>query len=93
MPECEFGDHNREIPFDQPWLQYAIPFSNGEYATCFRFAPMIHRNGTVATDECTADFFNTSATIECSEYIYNTDERNLQTEVRKNVLFIVPFDC
>lgn len=90
MPECEFGN-NRGIPFDQPWLRYAIPFSDGEYATCFRYAPMIYTNGTVTTDECTAEMFNNSATIECTEFVYASDEKNLQTEVRGEMLYSIHF--
>lgn len=82
MPECDIGVDNREIGYDQPWLQKAIPSTNGQLESCVRYVP---KNQTttlfVENTECSADLFNTSQQIQCSEYIYSTDERNIQTEV------------
>lgn len=84
MPECDIGENNREIAFNQTWLQFAIP-SNDTLDSCVRYASF---NGqqTAENVQCSADFFNTSSTIECSEYIYASDESNVQTEV-ENILY------
>lgn len=81
MPECEFADNNREIPFDQPWLSNAIPYSNDGIDNCFRYAPKNQTNEK--SGECAADLFNKSVRIACSEYVYASDERNVQTEVKE----------
>lgn len=81
MPECDVGANNREIPFNQSWLENAIPFSDGKINQCQRFAPM---NRTIADGgECSADMFDTSLEIACSEYIHASDEINVQTEVNQ----------
>lgn len=78
MPECEVGNNNRELAFNQPWLNYAIPSENGKYDKCYRYAPKSNLNDP---GKCSADMFDTSKRIECTEYIYASDEVNLQTEV------------
>lgn len=85
VPECDIGDNSRDIAYDQPWVRSAIPsFSNGKLKNCVRYAP-IKRNETdlfAKNQQCTTELlFNTSAEIECTEFIYATDERNVQTEV------------
>lgn len=85
MPECEEGEDNRQIPFNQSWLHYAIP-SNDTQKNCIRYAP---KNG-LNNNQCNADFFNTSSRIECSEYIYASDERNVQTEVINIIISHIP---
>lgn len=82
MPECEFGENNRDLPYDRPWLKDAIPWENGKFDNCYRYAPKNQTFYTVA-DRCSADMFDKSIKISCSEYIYETDERNIQTEVRE----------
>lgn len=79
VPECDIGENNRAIAFNQSWLQFAIP-SNDTLDSCVRYAPL---NGQQSAEnvQCGADFFNTSSTVECSEYIYASDESNVQTEV------------
>lgn len=52
---------------------------DGKLKNCMRYAS-IHENSQ--SYECTSTSFNTSAEIECSEFIYATDEKNIQTEVQ-----------
>lgn len=79
MPECEFGKNNREIPYDSPWAHYAIPSLNGKIDRCFRYAP---KNLTIIEgSQCNADMFDNSTKIECTEFIFATGERTIQTEV------------
>lgn len=80
VPECDIGENNRVIQYDQPWLHDAIPTSNGKLKNCVRYAP-INGNDTDNNHECSASMFNTSVEIECSEFIYVTDQKNVQTEV------------
>lgn len=84
VSECDVGENDREIEYDQPWLHYAIPYENGKIKNCVRYARLERREtGTPAErDQCTAEIFNRSSEIECSEYIYSSDEKNLQTEAR-----------
>lgn len=77
VPECDVGDNNREISYDQPWLQYAIPQSQNGYENCVRYAPI--NSSTSST--CNISNFNTLEQIKCTEFIYTTDESNVQTEV------------
>lgn len=84
IPECDVGD-NREIVYEQPWLRNAIPIaenSNGKLNNCVRYAPRI-KNSSIesSTEKCDIDIFNTSEQIECSDFVYATDEKNVQTEV------------
>lgn len=76
MPECEFAVNNRDLQYNQPWVNYAIPFKNDKPDNCYRFAP---KNWTAA--QCNADMFDVFTKIPCTEYVHATDERNLQTEV------------
>lgn len=80
MPECDIGENNRDIIYDQPWLSYAIPPSKDGFDNCVRYAP---KNASTAASgyECSADLFDTSKTIKCSEFVYTSDENNIQTEV------------
>lgn len=84
MPECEdITVNNRELEFNQPWLNFAIPpdsAANKKVHSCVRYAP-IAAALTNGTGQCTADSFNKEQTIECTEFVYATDERNIQTEV------------
>lgn len=80
VPECEVGN-NRELPFSQAWLSNAIPLENGKLDHCHRYAP---KNWTATLSDpgkCSADMFDTSVKIACTEYVYTSDEANLQTEV------------
>lgn len=84
MPECEIGDNNRDIAYEQPWLNYAIPVKNDKFDNCFRYAP---KNLTATPNEsgiCSADMFDTSKKIACTEFIHASNEINLQTEVHKS---------
>lgn len=80
VPECDIGANNREIPYNQPWLASAIPYSNGKFDQCHRYAP-VNQNKLTDTFQCDSNLFNTSQIIPCSEYIYASDEKNVQTEV------------
>lgn len=80
MPECDVGESNRAMEFDQPWLHYAIPSSNNQLKNCVRYAP-IETNAGSGNVTCNANMFNTSVEIACSEFIYASDEKNIQTEV------------
>lgn len=87
MPECDIAQtNNRDIAYDQPWLQYAIPSTDGKYEKCFRYA--IKNHTSFETDQCNADMFDNSTKIECTEYIYGSDEKNIQTEVGQIIPFI-----
>lgn len=79
MPECEFGSNNRELPFNQPWLSDAIPSENGKFDNCHRYAP---KNwSAIEPGQCNANMFDTLTKIPCNEFIYASDEKNIQTEV------------
>lgn len=85
MPECDaVGVNNRELTFNQPWLRYAIPSSDGQYDNCYRYAPT-HSN-TSGPGQCSTDMFDTSKKIACTEFVYASGERNIQTEVKNCVL-------
>lgn len=81
VPECDIGDNNREISYDQPWLSHAIPSSSNGFESCVRYAL---KNVSSSGPQCSADHFDTSKQIKCSEYIYSSDEKNVQTEVPNN---------
>lgn len=85
MPECEFGLNNRELPFDQSWLNNAIPTENGKIDNCYRYAPINYNK--IEPNQCSADMFNKSRKIPCNEYIYATDEKNVQTEVQPKPIY------
>lgn len=81
MPECDVdGVNNRDLVYNQQWLRYAIPFNDGKYDNCYRYAPT-HSTITTGSGQCSADMFNTSMKIACTEFVYASDERNIQTEV------------
>lgn len=84
VPECELDKDGREVGYNQTWLQFAIPYSNGREKNCVRYAPLVGNNTkfTSGKDQCDAKMFDTTREVECSEYVYSTDEKNLQTEVK-----------
>lgn len=85
MPECDISEtNNRDIRYDQPWLRHAIPSTNGKYDKCFRYA--IKNQTSSEVNQCNADIFDNSTKIECTDYIYASDEKNIQTEVRATKL-------
>ncbi|XP_031627744.1 uncharacterized protein LOC116343679 [Contarinia nasturtii] len=77
ITECDVGDNNRKISFDQAWLKYAIPSTKSGFEKCVRYAPI----NSVTSNKCDANSFNTSRIIGCTEFIYATDEMNVQTEL------------
>lgn len=89
IPECDVGNENRDIGYDQIWVKYAIPKSRDEFEKCVRFAPnktaVPFDEEELAFQQCSREQFDTSKQIQCSEFIYRTDETNVQTEVRLNV--------
>lgn len=80
VPECDVGDNNRAIGYDQPWLKYAIPSTSNGFENCLRYAPI--NVSAPYGHQCSANLFNTSKQIRCTEFVYTTDETNVQTEVR-----------
>lgn len=90
MPECEdITVNSRQLEFNQPWLNFTIPpdpATDKSVHSCVRYAPISNGAG-----QCTADSFDTQQTIECTEFVYATDEQNIQTEVcslEKKIKFI-----
>ncbi|XP_055299839.1 organic cation transporter protein-like [Sitodiplosis mosellana] len=85
IPECDVGENSREIAYDQPWLRNAIPTienSNGKMENCVRYASLDRNSSTESSlAKCGPDMFNKSLIVKCSEFIYATDERNVQTEL------------
>lgn len=81
IPECDTNTGNREIEFDQPWLTHAIPSSkDSNFAKCVRYAP--NDNVTnIDQNDCSANMFDSTRQIECNEFIYSSDEINVQTDV------------
>lgn len=81
IPECDATNtDNRKIEFDQPWLAHVIPSSQDSLADCVRYAP--NDNLTeIDQNACSANMFDASRLIECNEFIYSSDEINVQTEV------------
>lgn len=83
VPECEFdGESDRNIPYDQPWLKNAIPFESGKIDHCRRYA--LKNLSAIAGGQCDANMFDTTTKVSCNEFIYASDERNIQTEVGKS---------
>lgn len=79
VPECDVGENNREISYDQLWLKDAIPKSENGFENCFRYAS--NNSYTSKEHECDRDQFDTNRRIQCTEFVYKTDETNVQTEV------------
>lgn len=85
MPECDVGANNRDIKYDQEWLKLAIPFNDNNHPeSCTRYAP--NNISAVKSRQCSAELFDKSTKIECSEFVYASDEKNVQTEVSE-ILF------
>lgn len=80
VSECDISANNREIQYDQPWLRYAIPQPNGKLSSCFRYAPISKNESSGFIGECRPEMFDTSETVKCTEFIYTSDEKNVQTE-------------
>lgn len=71
---------NRKLEYHQPWLSFVIPSSNDTFENCYRYAPI---NTTLSADknQCNSNQFDPTQKIKCAEYVYASDEINLQTEV------------
>lgn len=84
IPECDSDENNRLLQYDQTWLSMAIPSSNSTFDSCFRYAP-VNSSEFSAGDrigQCSDEMFDTSKKIACTEFVYTSDEKNVQTEVR-----------
>lgn len=95
MPECDdITVSNHELGFDQPWLNFTVPPDSvpiKEVDGCVRYAP-INAAQPNGVGQCTTDSFNTTHLIECTEFVYATDERNIQTEVLPTqTKYLTPF--
>ena len=83
MPECDIAENNRNIPYDQPWVSHAIPMKNEKLDNCVHYA--LENSTADEAGHCSADTsFDTSKEIPCTEFIYASDERNVQTEVNSH---------
>lgn len=93
MPACDIAQTNnpRDIAYDQPWLRYAIPSTDGKFDKCFRYA--IKNQTTFGLNQCNADMFDNSTKIECTKYIYASDEKNIQTEVGQKKFHYLFYLC
>lgn len=74
IPECE--DSNTSI-YNSSWVEDAIPFKNKLPEKCLRYEYL-----NSSSDSCSADSFNTQRTIECDDFIFETEEKTLQNRVR-----------
>lgn len=77
--------NNREIQYDQPWLRSAIPFPKNKADKCFRYA--LKNYTQIRGDQCNGEMFDNSTKIACTEFVYASDEKNVQTEVRSMFFF------
>lgn len=84
VPECDLADrNNRDLKYNQPWLKYAIPSTNDTIDKCHRYASI----NSTSIDRCDASRFDTTQQIKCTEFVYKTDEINLQTQVSGPFIF------
>lgn len=86
----DHANNNRLIQYDQPWLPFAIPSTNSSFENCFRYAPanLSDVDGSiVGIGQCNAQSFDVTKKIECTEFVYRSDEKNLQTEVTIAAIF------
>lgn len=82
IPECDLDENNnRLLQYDQPWLSMAIPSVNNTFDKCFRYAPANLSEFLSESGQCSGQMFNTSKKIACTEFVYASDEKNVQTEV------------
>lgn len=88
VPECEFNANNRDLMYDQAWLSNAVPQLDEKFDNCYRYAPK-NLSSTPLAGQCTSDIFDTSKKIACTEYVYTTDEKNIQTEVWKDLPLLI----
>lgn len=76
------------LQYDQSWLSYAIPSKSDSFEKCFRYAPVnISENSEslIENAQCDEKLFDTTKRIECTEFVYRTDEKNVMTEVRSSL--------
>lgn len=87
MPNCDGDVNNRELNYVQPWLKYAIPSTDTGFESCSYYAPNTSFTSNVLP-QCSRNYFNKSKQIHCTEFVYKTDETNIQTEVNGNFSFL-----
>lgn len=101
IPECDIDRNSRLIEYDQPWLSLAIPSNDSVFENCFRYAPVnldkAHRSmpgnqnkiapSILKRNKCSAQQFDLTSKIGCTEFVYKSDEKNLQTEVTFDNIF------
>lgn len=86
MPECEFDVNNRDLPYNQSWLDYTTPQLDEKFDNCHRYAPKNLTSFELLNGQCATNMFDSFQIIPCSEYVYTSDEQNIQTEVSKYVI-------
>ncbi|XP_052741130.1 organic cation transporter protein-like [Bicyclus anynana] len=64
IPECE----SSVVEFSPPWLVRAVPTTDGAAASCQRF-----QRANSTRDACTDASFDRSATVACSDYVYEAN--------------------
>uniref|UniRef100_A0A1L8DER5 Putative synaptic vesicle transporter sv2 major facilitator superfamily n=1 Tax=Nyssomyia neivai TaxID=330878 RepID=A0A1L8DER5_9DIPT len=74
IPGCDEGD---SLSFEAPFLNFTIPKNEEKFSSCDKF---LHVPNATVTDQCQADLFDSSQLRSCSEFIYQTDEKNILNE-------------
>lgn len=71
IPGCD--DASQSAPYNPAWLNNTVPFKDGMPVQCERFVPI--SNESLERQYCDAiGSFNTSITVECSDFIYEDEE-------------------
>lgn len=83
------SNNNGIVEFDQPWLSQAIPLSNRSFENCLRFE--VNRSIPIESGQCLDSYFNRAQTRKCDDFVFKTDERNIQNEVSVNELQLTRF--
>lgn len=76
IPECESRGTTK---FEPLWLSNAVPYTNGKPSKCYRYA-----NSTIQShplNETCGIIFDHDEEIQCSEYVYGTDEISILNDV------------
>lgn len=82
IPECDSPEGQNAYRPD--WLRHAIPIgANGKPSQCLRYAAAAADTSGESNSglTCPAWSFNQSATVECDEFVFATDEVTLVNEV------------
>uniref|UniRef100_A0A7G3AT57 Putative organic cation transporter protein-like isoform x1 zootermopsis nevadensis n=1 Tax=Lutzomyia longipalpis TaxID=7200 RepID=A0A7G3AT57_LUTLO len=73
IPECEAEN----AAFSADFLNFTTPAVEGNFAKCKRFPKL---SNISLEDQCQGEFFDKNHTEECSELIYQNDEKTIQNE-------------